>query len=152
MALQETALRVALESDNAYVESIARSNIGGVHTARGEFEAADTQLRAALELTIRGGFMFPRTEALVHLCDLTLAREGAEEALPRYRETLDFAREAHHPREEAAALVGLARCEVETGDRTSGIAHAQEALDLYERMRNATQAAKLREFIAAAAA
>jgi hypothetical protein len=78
--------------------------------------------------------MFPQVEARVGLCALVYARDGAAIALPHYDEALEFVRWARHPSEMATALVGLGRCELETGRPEAGVAHLNEAIGLYQRM------------------
>ncbi|WP_051451085.1 AfsR/SARP family transcriptional regulator [Actinospica robiniae] len=134
MALLQYALRVSLDGGLKYGESFVRTNVGYAHIARGEFAAAEDQLRMSLETGARGGFMFPQVEARVGLCALVCARDGAATALPYYDEALEFVRWARHPSEMATALVGLGRCELETGRHDSGVAHLNEAIGLYQRM------------------
>ncbi|WP_051450776.1 AfsR/SARP family transcriptional regulator [Actinospica robiniae] len=134
MALQQSALKISLDSRQSYLEAFIRTNIGHIHIANGQFDAADEQLRSALELSVRGGFMFSQVEVRVGICALIFARDGAAAALAHYREAVEFARKVRHPRELASALVGLGRCELETGAQDSGVAHLNEAIDLYHRM------------------
>jgi hypothetical protein len=118
-----------------------------VHIALGDFAAAEKEMRLGAEASMRGGFKLCQAEAEVGLCALVYARDGADAALPRYHEALDFVRERRHPREEAAALVGLGRWELETGGGESGLAHVHEAIDLYGRMGTALDVAATEAYL-----
>ncbi len=149
MKLQQTALVLSMDSGQIYLESFIRTNIGYVHLAREQFAAAEEQLRSSLELSVRGGFMFCQAEARAGTCALVFARDGAATALPHYRETVEFIRKARHPRELAAALVGLGRCELAVGERDTGVAHLHESIDLYQRMGSELDEAKTRAYLPA---
>ncbi|MBR7838275.1 tetratricopeptide repeat protein [Actinospica durhamensis] len=147
MTLLETALRLATDSGNLYVESFVRPNIAYVHIALGEFTEAEKELQQGLESSLRGGFMHCVAEARVGLCALVYARDGAGAALIHYREVIEVVRKYRHRVEEAAALLGLGRCELESGDRASGSAHVREAVELYTRMGSALDAARAQAYL-----
>ena len=147
MTLLGTALRLATDSGNLYVESFVRPNIAYVHIALGEFTEAEKELQLGLESSLRGGFMHCVAEARVGMCALVYARDGAGAALVHYREVMDVVRQYRHRVEEAAALLGLGRCELESGDRASGAAHVREAVELYTRMGSAFDAAKAQAYL-----
>ncbi|MBR7835261.1 winged helix-turn-helix domain-containing protein [Actinospica durhamensis] len=147
--LQQTALRTALDAAAPYIETFARTNTGYVLIARQEFAQAQDQLRAGLDIATRAGFLHSQVEARVGLCALVRARDGAAAALAPYREVLEFIRTWHHPVELAAALVGLGRCEVETGDPDAGVAHLREAISLYARMGSDLDVAETRRLLPA---
>ncbi|WP_169739969.1 AfsR/SARP family transcriptional regulator [Actinospica robiniae] len=147
MAKLGGALRLALDSGQLYAQSFVRMSLGYAHIARGELSAADEQLRLSLKAGGHGGYHTCRVEAQVGLCVLAHVRDGAAAALSLYREVLESARETRHPREEAAALVGLGRCELETGDRESGAAHVREAIALYRRMGSALDVAETERYL-----
>lgn len=147
MALQMNALKLAVDSAHHYVECFIRANTGYIHIAKGDYAAAEEQLRKSFEGCVRGGFNILMPEARVGLCALIYARDGAATALPHYQETVEFVRRVRHPSELASALVGLGRCELELGDRDSGVAHLHEAISLYQRMGSALDVAETQQYL-----
>lgn len=135
LELHERAYEIFSEIDNMSNLAMSLCELARVHHARGDARSAAGMLERSREMYRRMPYPIGEAEVGNILAEFTAAAEGPEAGLELYRAAFALAVGVEHPREQAHALAGIARCEARLGRYAAADEHIAQAVDLYRRMR-----------------
>jgi DNA-binding SARP family transcriptional activator/tetratricopeptide (TPR) repeat protein len=137
-AILQTAVAAARRLAASSVQARAHSNLARAYTSLGAFDAADTQLRHALDLTVQAGDQIGQAHTQ-HTLAIVWGRQGRHnEALYHARQALDLYRAASNRLGQAQALNAVGWYLALLGDHQQALAACQQALTLNQELDNRT--------------
>ncbi|GAA3812908.1 tetratricopeptide repeat protein [Sphaerisporangium flaviroseum] len=130
---QSEALAIFGEIGNRLGVANALNELGLVQSSLGDRGAAVESEESALALYRDIGDRAGEADALYNLGEI-LQQPAPAEAMARYEEALQVAREIGASLEEARALEGIGHCLIRTGALTEGMERLGQALHAYQRI------------------
>jgi DNA-binding SARP family transcriptional activator/tetratricopeptide (TPR) repeat protein len=127
------ALALAEEIDSRIDQANALAWLAEVAWNEKGFAEAQTSLQQALTIFRQIGDRSGQAEALNKVGTLHRIQGHYSNARDSHQHALVLAREIHMPLEVSRAIAGLGRCDLECGDRDSGMASLRQALDIVGR-------------------
>ena len=124
------ALAAGRRLEDQYAQAQAHCFLAYAETRLGHFEAADTELREALDLYGRDGDRAGQAHAHLNLAYAMERRSHHREALDHCQRALELYRSAGHERGQAIALNSVGWCHALLGEYEQARACCQEALPL----------------------
>jgi DNA-binding SARP family transcriptional activator/tetratricopeptide (TPR) repeat protein len=125
-----TALAAGRRLEDRYAQAQAHCFLAYAETRLGHFEAADAELRAALDLYGRDGDRAGQAHAHLNLAYAMERQNHHREALDHCQRALDLYRSAGHERGQAIALNSVGWCHALLGQYEQARACCQAALPL----------------------
>jgi DNA-binding SARP family transcriptional activator len=131
-------LRAALELFRRLGERLGQANtltmLGQLRGVSGDHAGATSDLREALDLFRLTGAHGNEVWAMNQYATVLAATGDRGQALAIHRDALHLARETHQPELAAGALEGIGACLVGDGDTETGVAHLEQALEIFRRL------------------
>jgi DNA-binding SARP family transcriptional activator/tetratricopeptide (TPR) repeat protein len=137
---QEQALQLYRDMGNQMGEGSALALLGQVRLSVGDHPGAARHLEAAVDLFRRIGARGNEAWALNHYAAVIVATGDHAYAQVIYQDALRLARETCQPDDEALALEGIGECRLHAGATGAGIAHLNQALEIFRRLTMAAEA------------
>jgi tetratricopeptide (TPR) repeat protein len=131
---QEQALELYRDVGNQLGQGSALALLGRVRFSVGDSPGAVRHLEAAVDLFRRIGARGNEAWALNHYAAVIIATGDHARAQAIYQDALQLARETGQPDDEALALEGIGECHRHAGDTEAGIAHLNQALEIFRRL------------------
>jgi DNA-binding SARP family transcriptional activator/tetratricopeptide (TPR) repeat protein len=131
---QEQALELYRDLGNQLGQGSALALLGRVRFSVGDSPGAVRYLEAALDLFRRIGARGNEAWALNHYAAVIIATGDHAHAQAIYQDALQLARETGQPDDEALALEGIGECHLHADDTEAGIAHLNQALEIFRRL------------------
>jgi DNA-binding SARP family transcriptional activator/tetratricopeptide (TPR) repeat protein len=125
-----TALAAGRRLEHLYAQAQAHCFLAYAETRLGHFQAADVELREALDLYGRDGAQAGQAHAHLNLAHVMERRGYRPQALDHSRKALDLYRSAGHERGHAIALNAVGWCHALLGQYEQARVCCQEALPL----------------------
>jgi DNA-binding SARP family transcriptional activator len=147
----EDALTQALEiyraTGHAAGEATTQTDLGRVRMSTGDVPGAEDALTRALKIYRTLGHRTGEAWALNHYA-AAVAMDDLPRALTLYRQALAMNRELNKPDDEALSLEGIGECHLSTGKTDTGISLLRQALEIYQRLGMAPDAARIQARLA----
>ncbi len=134
--------------DFGHGEANALRLLGQARHLSGEYSAAADLLEQSRALFRHFGDDHGQAEVLTCIGALLLDSAEMPKALAAYRQALQLARKVHSPLDEAQALEGAARCQIDAGRRHAAIIDLSAALAIYQHI-GAAEAASVKVYLSA---
>ncbi len=131
---QEQALQLYRDVGEQMGQGNALALLGRVRLLVGDHPGAAHHLEAAVDLFRRIGARGNEAWALNHYAAVITATGDQAHAQAIYAGALHLARETRQPDEEAFALEGIGECRLQAGDTEAGVAHLNQALEIFQRL------------------
>jgi DNA-binding SARP family transcriptional activator/tetratricopeptide (TPR) repeat protein len=131
---QEQALRLYRDVGDQMGQGCALAFLGQVRLLVGDHPGAAHHLEAAVDLFRRIGARGNEAWALNHYAAVITATGDHARARVIYACALQLARETSQPDDEALALEGIGECHLHADDTEAGIAHLNQALEIFRRL------------------
>jgi DNA-binding SARP family transcriptional activator len=131
---QEMALQLYRDVGDQMGQGCALALLGQVRLLVGDHPGAAHHLEAAVDLFRRIGARGNEAWALNHYAAVITATGDHAHAHAIYQDALHLARETRQPDDEALALEGIGECLLHADNTQAGIAHLNQALEIFRRL------------------
>jgi diguanylate cyclase (GGDEF)-like protein len=132
----QQALKLALSTDDATAEVIARAGLATLALARNDHPAAEAEALASLAAAREQPAPSPGSQAYAVLAAVRAVQQRPQEALEFGRLALEFARTQGRQTWVRERLVTQAGYAEAAGDPTAAVAHLREAFELNQQIRD----------------